>query len=183
MEVRIDVKVYDKDGRLIEHKNTPIKSWLKNAAALFNSFFNNASARATAVSGQSISIPTSSGIGSVFSVMAGSGNDSYGILIGSGSAAVTADDYKLASQIPNSTVSYSAVSLSNGLNKTTGGYQFSVSRSFTNNSSSAVNVSEIGLAVYGSGSYVLLIRDVLNSAIALQPQNTMTVTYIFTFNA
>jgi len=134
-------------------------------------------------------------------INAPSGNDSYGIVIGSGAAAGRTPSpfaSNLTAKIPQGTASgqieYGATSVSTtSVSGQTS--SFTISRSFTNVSGSTINVTEIGIIAYLTGwamstssggapvnvssDYVLIAYDIPSSAIAIQNGQTLTITYTF----
>ena len=98
--------------------------------------------------------------------MAGAGDDTFGIVVGTGDTPVTADDYNLASKIAHGTgagqLSYGAVTLYDPF---VSDYTVKqrIARSFTNNSGADITVKEIGLIVKTSvdNYLVMIIRDVI----------------------
>jgi hypothetical protein len=121
------------------------------------------------------------------------GTDSYGIVVGSGSTPQTYSDYALASQIKNGT---GAGQLSYGAHTTASSYGSSssyiaISRTFTNQSGSAIVVREVGMiarqAVYGANTIssdikYLIARDVLANPVTVNNLGTLTVTYTLTLS-
>jgi hypothetical protein len=128
-----------------------------------------------------------------------SGNDLYGIVVGSGASAGSTPSptqFKLVAQIPQGTssgqIEYGAVSLTQPATsgQTT---QFTISRSFTNVSGATLTVTEIGLIVYVTGfamlattsgtsvssDYFMIAYDIPSSAISVQNGQTLTITYTF----
>jgi len=118
----------------------------------------------------------------------GSGNQSYGIQVGSGTTK-SINDTALDSLIPNGNsagqLAYGAMSFTSPtINTTTNQGNFSVSRSFTNNSGGSVTVSEVGIVLRSFASdtnfyYIFIIHDILSSPITLANSQVLTVTYIF----
>jgi hypothetical protein len=119
---------------------------------------------------------------------AGSGNQSYGIQVGSGTTK-SINDTGLDSLILNGNsagqLAYGAMSFTSPtINTTTNQGNFSVSRSFTNNSGGSVTVSEVGIVLQtyasdGNFHYIFIIHDILSSPITLANSQVLTVTYIF----
>ena len=119
------------------------------------------------------------------------GTDSYGIVVGSGSTPQTYSDYALAKQIKNGT---GAGQLSYGAHTTASSYgstssYIAISRTFTNQSGSAIVVREVGIiarqtAVSGGIGDVkyLIARDVLANPITVNNLGTLTVTYTLTLS-
>jgi len=122
------------------------------------------------------------------------GTDSYGIVVGSGSTSQTYSDYALASQIKNGT---GAGQLSYGVHTTASSYgstssYITISRTFTNQSGSAIVVREVGMiarqATFNGSSTpsadvkFLIARDVLANPVTVNNLGTLTVTYTFTLS-
>lgn len=131
---------------------------------------------------------TGTGGGSAFFPITNLGNPYYwsfqsqGILVGSGTAAVTIDDQLLEKQIPNSSaqggLTYGSTIVSQDTNDSTSA-QITITRTFTNNTAFSVVLRELGmLQSAGSNNYYLLtMRDVLPSDITVGSGATLTVNY------
>jgi len=119
---------------------------------------------------------------------AGSGNQSFGIQVGSGTTKSindTALDSLIANGSGSGQLSYGAMSITSPTtNTSTNQGSLSVSRSFTNNSGGSVTVSEVGVVVqtYAANQNfysIFVIHDILSSPITLANTQVLTVTYIF----
>lgn len=105
-----------------------------------------------------------------------------GIVIGTGDDPVTIDDCLLEKQVPNSSangsLTYGSTIVSQDTNDSTSA-QITITRTFTNNGSVTVAVSEIGyLQTSGSLGYTLLtMRDILPSVVNVGSGATLTVNY------
>ena len=134
------------------------------------------------------SFPAQLGSSNPFELNASSGNQSFGIQVGSGTTK-SINDTALDSLIANGNsagqLSYGSMSFTSpAINTSTNQGNISISRSFTNNSGSSVTVSEIGVIVntYASNrnTYsIFIIHDILSSPITLANGQVLTVTYIF----
>jgi hypothetical protein len=108
-----------------------------------------------------------------------------GIIVGSGTTAVSLDDYRLASQIPNGTGAGQLVYGSNSvttINQTLSNLWFySISRTFTNQSTTPITITEVGLVgnVYDADTLVgcLMARDLLPSPITVDPNDATVIRY------
>jgi hypothetical protein len=114
-----------------------------------------------------------------FRVNAGAGIDAFGILVGIGTNPVAIDDYKLQSKISHGTGSgqlqYGSVSV--GTVAIIGSSaQFTIARTFTNNSGADITVNEVGLVWDWSGKYFLLDRSLLTFTIPNGESRTVTYT-------
>ena len=117
---------------------------------------------------------------------AAANTNTYGVVIGTGSAAVSISDYQLTSIINHGTsagqLQHSAVTF--GAPTTdAAGTTFIVTRIFTNGSGGSITVSEIGLiaqVVSTSTYYTLIARDLVSPAITLANGESITINYTFT---
>jgi hypothetical protein len=108
-----------------------------------------------------------------------------GIIVGSGTTAVSLDDYSLASQIPNGTGAGQLVYGSNSIttiDQTLSNLWFyRISRTFTNQSTTPITITEVGLVgnVYDADTLVpcLMARDLLPSPITLNPNDATVIRY------
>lgn len=135
------------------------------------------------------------GGGVPIAIAAPNGDDSYGIIVGSGNVPVTPDDYKLASKITHGTglgqllygdTFFDPVSVVNNVSS------FRVTRTFTNNSGSSVTVQELGIVAWNywkdahgvhQSAKFLILRDVLASPVSVPDGATLTVRYTFQVTA
>lgn len=92
-----------------------------------------------------------------FAMNAAAGDVAKGIVVGTGTSAVTISDYALGTRIAHgnaaSQLSYGAMSFTN---PTTSGStrSFTMERTFTNNSGSQITITELGLyMIMGAGAY------------------------------
>jgi len=134
------------------------------------------------------SVPFESPFITPIELNAGSGNQSYGIQVGSGTTK-SINDTALDTLIPNGNsagqLAYGSVSITSPtINTSTNQGSFNVTRSFTNNSGGSITVSEVGvvanvLALNGNRYNILITHDILSSPITLANGQVLTVTYIF----
>jgi hypothetical protein len=120
------------------------------------------------------------------SMMAGDNDDSYGIIVGSGSDPVSPTDYKLASKISHGTstgqLDYETQTVVSSYSDTSSYVE--ISRSFINKTSSDIIVREVGIVAYSYSNYVkidtkyLIVRDdVLPAPVKVKPLGSLTVRY------
>jgi hypothetical protein len=121
------------------------------------------------------------------------GTDSYGIVVGSGSTPQTYSDYALANQIKNGTgagqMTYGAHTTASSYGSTSS--YITISRTFTNQSGSAIVVREVGMIArnyawdpYGlkyDNKYIIA-RDVLANPVTVNNLGTLAVTYTLTLS-
>jgi len=177
----IEVVVWDRDGRIVQSGRHEMHSFLNNLLKFFEAFFKGdglgvgVSMADTGGTTRTVVGAANNSRQSRLGTAAASGDDSYGILVGSGTTPVDMNQYTLASKIPHGTsagqLSYGPLSLDDlGVVQTVSPpvYRFRLVRSFTNASTSSVTINEIGVAVrYRFADYdyrFLVARDVLPSS-------------------
>ena len=201
--------VRDKDGKVVEVKTGKAHSFLQNFMQILYGMFYagtgsspNASGNVVDLSGNSMEYPImASAPGNTylplgFTITPSSSSAYIGIVVGSGSTTNSPSTYNLASPITNGSgsdqLTYGSQSINavQCSNSTPYSCSFQVTRSFTNNGSSAVTVSEIGLvaetAVTSSSSgntidSVLIARDLVGS-VTVNPGGSLTVTYVISLS-
>jgi len=120
------------------------------------------------------------------------GDDSYGIVVGSGTDPVSYSDYRLGKQIRHGTgphqLDYGTTTVTPVTVDTENKASFSISRVFTNRSGSPVTVSECGIIARSywkdSGGVrqdikYLIVRDLIEPPITVPPDGTLTIVYTF----
>jgi hypothetical protein len=114
-----------------------------------------------------------------FSTNASTGDASYGIQVGTGTAANSTSTYALASQIANGTGSGQLSYGSHAYSWATGSTSTIVARLFMNNSGASITVSEVGLVwkSNSSGYDFIMIRDVLSSSVTIAGGGSTTFQY------
>jgi hypothetical protein len=120
-----------------------------------------------------------------------SGTDSFGILVGSGTTSFSLTQYSLVTKISNGTgagqLSYGATNITDlGVNTSVSPpvYQIQIVRPFTNQTSSAITINEVGLEAknyYKTNAGIavnvtyLIARDVLSTSYNVPPNGSATV--------
>ena len=180
------IKIEEK-GKIINEFESIARSFVKNFLNMWFAEFNRQNGLTTVVdmSGSSWGSQRAGTYGyDWMGLNASSGVDTYGIVVGSGSTPVTADDYNLASKIQHGTgagqLSYGScavdVPVVSGNN-----IDLTISRTFTNGSGADVTINEIGLvARWYNGAYrsIMIARDVLNTPVTVANGQNATVQYI-----
>jgi hypothetical protein len=128
------------------------------------------------------------GGGTAMGFKAGAGEDSWGILVGSGSDPVSPTQYNLSAKIPHGTdpgkLYYDVHTITSSYSDTSSYVE--ISRSFINKSSSPVTVREVGLFTRNryqnvSGIEVdvifMVARDVLPNPVTVNPLGSLLVRY------
>jgi hypothetical protein len=140
--------------------------------------------------------PSSYGVSNEAFLKASVGSD-YGIQVGSGNTAFSAEDYTLDTLIDHSTngatdgtLEYAAMPYSDrgaSYNPTTNVWTQTFTRVFSNNNAESPVVREVGLvwsgyAIDNQDGEFLCARDVLASSITVAPGQALTVQYILTMD-
>ena len=184
----IEIIVYDKDKNVIQHIKKPMDSFTQNMKRwicdVLNSYFLNSEGYLTwnVVDTEGVNRNLTSGSYVLTSyINAPTGDDNYGILIGSSDIAFDPAQYSLGAKIPNTQIGYQGMIVYQDLNT-----QRTWQRAFVNTSGGDITVREVGLAVkatYGSTTcYVLLARDVLPTPVTVPNYGTLVVRYTFKIN-
>jgi len=203
LKLEIELEVRGKNGKLINKRRVKANSWLRNFALAFRVLLFCARAQLNVtttvvnVGGASATFRASSVNASKLTPLATrapSGNDDYGIQVGTGTTPVTRDDYCLVSKIPHGTATgqmvYGAVTVED-VDGVPPESRFRIIRVFSNESGADITVNEIGLvannyAFYDAVTaevYFMLARDVLPSPVTVPVGATLTVRYIVSVTA
>jgi hypothetical protein len=177
----IEWELRDPKGRIVKRGKQPMKSWVKAWIQFLYVYWYNGNTTIIDTSGVSRGVAPNA----TFTLAAGAGVSTFGIVVGSSDTPVTRDDYKLGSQILHGSgtgqLMYGAMSFDAPTAYGTG-YLLRVIRVFTNNSGADVTVKEIGVYVNQTGSYYYcLIRDVLTTPVTIPNGYSWTVRYNFYF--
>lgn len=193
--------IIERDGVIIYRGQS--RSFVKNFGIILAGMLKNSGLGDTTkyvavvnTSGNIANAPIEDIIGSsytYYSPMAfssGDNDDSYGIVVGSGSTPVSPDDYALASKIPHGTgagqIDYNTHTVTSSYSDTSS--YIEISRSFTNRSGSDIIVREVGLIARSYHTYrnvdirVLVARDVLTNPIVVPNLSSLTVRYRITLS-
>jgi len=189
IKVYVEVTVKDKNGKTIKYHKQRSHSFVANFLDIIaNGFVNTGSGASIVYDFTSVAGTTSGTINTPF-LNAGSGNSSYGIVVGTGTTPPTALDYKLENQIANGTGSGQLEYGSHSFNPSSGTVATSgntssiqISRQFTNGSGTSITVSEVGMITIvnntsGTQYYVLIVHDLLSSPITVANLSVLQITY------
>jgi len=213
IDVKLTVTVKDKDGKIIKVHKQRSHSFVSNFLAILASSlsasqgYNPSTAYGywfRATTGTYVAInPYGYYIDTIFNLNNSANNSAYGIVVGTGTATPTANDFVLENQIVNGTgsgqLTYGAHTISPSPQTISGGNivtsssapssglltpsgnttSWQISRTFQNQSGASITVSEVGLymQVAGSGYYVMITHDLLSSAITIPNGGVMAITY------
>jgi len=205
IEAYWEIEVYDKNGKLISKHRQPCRSLLANFIRIFRGMLLGKGGYTGTDTGTkaSCSVKKYNGTedtaytewyagdypysgGTVMGAKAEDNDDSYGIMVGSGTKAVEIDDYSLESKISHGTGSgqldYDTHSIS--ISEEAGQVKVEITRAFKNASGTTVTVSEVGLGVrnyWKDSSAVrkdlkfLIVRDVLDTPQDVLDGGSLTV--------
>jgi hypothetical protein len=198
----IEIEIRNKNGKLLELKRFPAKSFVGNFLALLSCVFKGGAMTSYTtgttyycvgrndpvnIGGSNIGLTFFlTGTGSVYAgCEAPAGSDVFGMQVGSGDTPVTMTQYSLQTKISHGTGSgqllYGASTVE-ALTKDTTWY-FRVIRAFTNNTGASVTVKEIGLVVqFAAGAnntytQFMVARDVLPSPVSIPDGAALTIRY------
>lgn len=192
-------EVRNRDGRVVRERRQPSHSWVR---WLYNHMFTQVGCIAIAgadglnlvkTDGADLSNPG----GNLYTYRPGAGTypaegleapmgeDTYGIVVGTGSVAESFEDHALGSKIANGT---GAGQLSHIAAEdyavSTVGTTWSVehARYFNNNSGAAITVNEVGLYAHtacymGGGGTVMICRDLISGGVEVPDTGQLKVTY------
>lgn len=166
----IELTKLDTSGNVIEKRVVPMRSFVRNFLSHYNALCNNVAAiHFTQTNGSAVNTTTSYP-NNAMTINAAINNTTYGIMIGTGSSAVSASNYKLDYQLPNTMTTHAAVTFETA-SAYGNGYKFAVKRLFNNITAGDITITEVGLAFlqdYNTGfnpaeRYALMMRDIIDS--------------------
>jgi len=169
IELWIETEVRDlKTGKVLEKRKWKSRSWSGNMIRLIYAHLKHESISGYTIDGVSTTLSSSS----LFRCNAGAGDDSFGIVVGSG----TPETYKLGNQISHGTGSgqleYENVDFSDFYGQT-----FTISRNFANLSGADITVSECGVYVRKNSDVLPLILDSISPPITVPDQAMLRIVY------
>jgi len=212
IDMRLTITVKDKNGKIIKQHKQRSHSFVSNflsilasgMACSYHQDFSNVSYGYyyTITNGDYAAYnPYYWVINCLYPLNDSSNDSTYGIVVGSGTATPTPNDYKLGNQIVNGTSSgqlvYGAHTInpapqqigsasqltttstpSSGLLPVSGNTtSFQISRTFQNQSGASIIVSEVGLYTQTPNGYALIVHDLLSSPITIPNNAVLTIIY------
>jgi len=187
IDVRITITIKDKDGKIIKVHKQKSHSFVANFMYILGSFLADTQYNWTDTSGN-VEQYYSGGAPLIYTLCATcSSLGSCGIVIGTGTATPTPQDYKLGNQIANGTGSgqmqYNSPSFTTPAvsGNTT---SMKITQSFQNQSGAPITVTEVGIQALttnntnnGTTDYVLIVHDLLSSPITVANLSVLEITY------
>jgi len=176
-----DIEVRDRNGRVIGRLKRKSHSFTKAFLTTLRTMWNcvlgtgDVTVSLTGTDGGSKTVYVRHGLYHSVTVMglrAPSGDDSYGIRVGTSDQAFSKDDYELIGKIDNGSgagqMLYGATTVESVTDENETSSYVRIIRSFTNNSGATITVKEIGIAFkngYSTTTFanILMARDVLVS--------------------
>lgn len=180
LRLTLEIEVRDQFGNTRYKERQEVNSWVKAAAQLFESNAGQSSVTIKLINGSSAGGGPSATV-KPFDVISGTANS--GILVGTGSTAVAADDFTLETEIADgtatgelvrtdtTTISYELVL------GTSTGYTHLMERTFTNSSGASITINEVGIVYKWGASSVLGVHDVLATGIVVLDNESVVVRY------
>jgi len=188
IKATIEVEVRDKNGKLLSKVKVPSRSYVLNFGkalyglmASINMTEYPITVQDTVNTGRNYPQLTSQNE-ACFYVKAGSGDDTFGVMIGTDDTAVSVNDYNMKVKIGNGTGSGQMVYGTSTLEAPTvvdSTIRWRLTRAFTNNSGASITVKECGIAFKWRTYYALILRDVLPSPQTVPDGATLTLRYTF----
>jgi len=185
IDIRLTITVKDKDGKIIKQHKQKSHSFVANFMYFLGTFLANTEYNWTDVSGNVRQYYGNNNLPLSLILNANCGSPGQcGIVIGTGTATPTPQNYKLGNQIANGTSSgqmqYGNPSF---IQPTVSGNTTSmiISQTFQNQSGASITVSEVGIIAFTDTSsgydYVLLVHDLLSSPITVANLSVLQITY------
>jgi len=209
IDIRLTITVKDKNGKIIRQHKQRSHSFVSNFLAIISSLLTNQYSQSynyyyifRNTAGSYETFPTSPSYTNIIAINSVAGDTSYGIVVGTGTATPTPNDYNLGNKILNGTGSgqleYSAHTFTPNYNN--GTYNSSsptsigvlpvlgnttsiqISRQFTNQSGASITVSEVGIITLTSTEaaitdHALIIHDLLSSPVTVPNLSILQITY------
>lgn len=184
----LELTVKDKDGKVTEKRVLKSKSFVRQfLELLWVQSFQIPETGPYSVRDTGNTLRGIQGCGFSFACDAAIGDDTLGIIVGTGNTAPTISDYVIETLIDHDAapptagdLQYGAVTFGAPASDATTS-QFTITRDFANASGGAITVNEIGLYVEGwifsTAYYFMIIRDVIAGGIAVPNGETLTVNY------
>ncbi len=155
------------------------RSFVKNFMEILRGMLAGADITIVDQAGNSRTISYSVSINN-FRVNADAADDTFGIVVGTGTTSPTPDDYTLEAKISHGTgagqLDYGAVSVSTVAVKGNDIYIY-IDRTFTNLSGADIDISEVGIISYAYGIKALIARDIFSPAITVADGAAVTIRY------
>jgi len=193
MRAFLAIELYDKNRDLLFKQKKPVRSFLYNwTKALYGLSHDGCQSKCVKLKdtgGTDRDYPDIYNAGSsILKFRSPEGETRWGLWVGNGTTSVTLDDYNLASKITHGTGAGQLHYYETNTRHYTDSDRsyLEVYRLLVNKSESNVTVSEVGLVFneYGEPGQpynFLILRDLVDPAVTVEPAQTLQVKYIFEF--
>ena len=184
----LELTVKDKNGKVTEHRVMRSKSFVRQfLELLWVQAFQIPEVKPYNMRDTANALQDICESGYNFACNGAIGDDTLGIIVGTGTTAPTIDNYAIETLIDHDAapptvgdLQYSAVTFGAPASDATTS-QFTITRNFANASGGAITVNEIALYVdaykYNTHYKFMIIRDVIAGGIAVPDGQTLTVNY------
>jgi len=211
IDVSLTVIVKDKDGKMIkqhkQHSHSFVSNFLSilasSLASGYDQEFNASYGYYYRITNGNYAYysPYAWIIDELFDLNDGANDSTYGIIVGTGTATPTPNDYALGNQIVNGTSSGQLVYGSHTISPTAQGIgpgtsgtttstpssgilpvsgnttSWQIQRTFQNQSGASITVSEVGLYTKTTNGVTLIVHDLLSSPITIPNNAVLTIVY------
>lgn len=195
MDIFIGLEVRDHDGIVtfddIQRGHSWVRNWYNSLMFSLSAFTNNQSSFGAGYASIKKTGATVTGdvISNQMMVLGANNNSVYGIVVGTGATAFSAEHYILAAQITSGIgtgqLSYQAQPATTATYDNTEGaekWTCTQARVFNNNSGASITVKETGIIIYNGNNAFLAERSVLDPTVTVPNGAQLTVTYNFSMD-
>ncbi len=177
LRLSLEIEIIRPDGTTRYKERQVVNSWVKAAAQQFEAATKHANVNIKDTGGGTTGHnPTTDATFRLDDAA------TRGILVGTGSTAVTADDFQLETEIANGSASGELVRALGvnfeGVLGTTTGFTVLFERTFTNSSGASITINEVAIYHLTIGAVNLMgVRDVLSTGVVVLDNESVVVRY------
>ena len=177
LKLHLEIEIIRPDGTTRYKERQNVNSWVKAAAQQFEAATKHANINIKTTTGGTTGHNPS--VDATFRLDAAA---IRGILLGTGSTAVTADDFQLETVIDDGSASGELVRAASveyeGILGTSTGYTVLFEKTFTNSSGASITINEVAIYHLSTGSTLIMgVRDVLSSGVVVLDNESVVVRY------
>lgn len=178
LRLSLEIEVIRLDGTTRYKERQNVNSWVKQAAQQFEAACKHAAVSINVTTGS----PTNHDPGTPDPTFRVKGLSGGSIRVGTGSTAVTADDFVIETEIADGTASGEldrAIGVEyEGVLGTSTGFTVLFERTFTNSSGGSITINEVALYHLAGGSVNFMgVRDVLATGVVVLNNEAVVVRY------
>jgi len=195
LKVYLEIEVKDRNGKLIRRRRQKSHSFLTQFIAMLRGIMfhtynmdNHWNTQVVDTAGVARGYPNSGNVLRISGIPlnAPSGTDSYGLVVGTGTASNTTSTYALQNKIAHGTGAGQLLYGSHTFEPVTvsgSTVYFRIIRVFTNNSGASITVNEVGLYTMTSNQATstgihCIARDLISGGITVPDGGTLTLRYL-----